>query len=227
MSTPTTPHVFPPRRPRGIYPGYPIYGAGFYGFGWGWPFFGFGWGSSCWDDLFWSWNLFSPCYGYYGGYNNYYPYGPSYNDQSDTNVEPSEEYGLFPWQNAPATADDSQSNNIAPEQAQQGETGNEVVLYLTDGTVYVVEDYWVADGRLHYKTSDGAENVMEMNQLDLQRTVDVNASRGVDFTLRPARDSTKAPDQSPSANPEQRQPDAQAPAPPDTEPAKPAPPDQQ
>jgi len=215
LSAPTPPRVFPPRRPPVIYPGYPIFGAGFYGFGWGWPFFGLGWGSSCWGDPFWSWNLFSPCNGYYGGYNNYYPSGPLYNDQPDTNVEPSQENGWFPWQNNPATTDDSQSNNSAAEQAQRGETGNEVVLYLTDGTVHVVGDYWVADGRLHYKTSDGAENVIEMSQLDLQRTVDVNASRGVDFTLRPAPDSIKAPDQSPAVNPQQQQPDAQSPAPSD------------
>jgi len=37
---------------------------------------------------------------------------------------------------------------------------------------------------------DGArENVIDLDQIDVQRTVDENAARGVNFTLRPAPDS--------------------------------------
>lgn len=46
-------------------------------------------------------------------------------------------------------------------------------------------DYWVADGELHYRVSDGSEGALDINDLDLQRTVDENAKRGVPFTLKP------------------------------------------
>jgi len=49
-----------------------------------------------------------------------------------------------------------------------------------------VSDYWLAGGKLHYVTSYGGENSVDANQLDLQRTVNENASHGITFTLRPA-----------------------------------------
>jgi hypothetical protein len=61
-----------------------------------------------------------------------------------------------------------------------------VVLYLNDGSVYAVTNCWVAGGKLHYEASYGGENSIELSALDLQRTVNANAARGVDFTLRPA-----------------------------------------
>lgn len=60
-----------------------------------------------------------------------------------------------------------------------------VILYLKDGSSYAVSDYWLSGGKLHYVTSYGGENVIDQSQLDLQRTVNENATRGVDFTLRP------------------------------------------
>jgi hypothetical protein len=59
------------------------------------------------------------------------------------------------------------------------------MLYLNDGTVYALTNYWVAGGRLHYVTQYGGENSVAMDQVDMQRTVDVNAHRGVPITLRP------------------------------------------
>jgi hypothetical protein len=35
-------------------------------------------------------------------------------------------------------------------------------------------------------TSYGGQNAIELNQLDFQRTVDENASRSIELTLRPA-----------------------------------------
>jgi len=57
---------------------------------------------------------------------------------------------------------------------------------MKNGAVYAVTNYWIADGKLHYLTSYGGENAIDLNDLDLQKTVDVNASRGVEFTLKPA-----------------------------------------
>jgi hypothetical protein len=58
------------------------------------------------------------------------------------------------------------------------------MLYLKDGTMYPASDYWLADNQLHYLVNYGGEGTIDMDQLDLQRTVDENAKRGVRFTLK-------------------------------------------
>jgi hypothetical protein len=58
----------------------------------------------------------------------------------------------------------------------------EAVLWLKDGTVYGLRDYWFAAGKLYYVTNYGGENSIDMNRVDLQKTVDEDALRGVDFT---------------------------------------------
>jgi hypothetical protein len=92
-----------------------------------------------------------------------------------------------------------------------------VVLFLKDGTVYAISDYWIADNKLHYVTNYGGENSIPLDQLDMQRTVDTNAKRGINITLRPTPQQQAAPE--PDAPP---QPDAQPPpqpsAPPNAQP---------
>ena len=56
---------------------------------------------------------------------------------------------------------------------------------MKDGTTLPATDYWVADGKLHYRISYGGEEAVDIGLLDLQRTVDENAKRGVKFTLKP------------------------------------------
>jgi len=48
-----------------------------------------------------------------------------------------------------------------------------------------VSDCWLDGGQLHYILSDGDESSLNLDLLDLQRTVDENDKRGVPFTLRP------------------------------------------
>ena len=67
-----------------------------------------------------------------------------------------------------------------------------MVLFLKDGTVYAITDYWIADNKLHYITNYGGENSIPLDQLDMQRTVDVNAKRGINITLRPSPQSQQA-----------------------------------
>ncbi|HET9308894.1 MAG TPA: hypothetical protein VFO46_22970 [Candidatus Sulfotelmatobacter sp.] len=62
-------------------------------------------------------------------------------------------------------------------------------LFLNDGTVLNVSDYWLVDRQLHFMISEeeGAkptEEVIAFDELDLQRTVDVNTRRGFRFMLR-------------------------------------------
>ena len=58
-------------------------------------------------------------------------------------------------------------------------------LYLNNGAAFDVADYWVADNKLHFVAQDGAEVSIEMDQIALQRTVDENAKRGIQFILNP------------------------------------------
>ncbi len=73
-----------------------------------------------------------------------------------------------------------------------------LVVYLGDGSGYGVTDYWVADSRLHFVTTYGAEKSVSFEEVDWQRTVDENASRGVYFKLsyaptKPSREAAIAP----------------------------------
>ncbi len=180
------PHVFPPR--RGGYPNYFYYPYPYYGFGWGG---GLGWGGFYPCDLFWG--CYGYGYGYGGGYGFYggsfggdYSADLSYDSPDDAAGSQEPNPSLF----AAPPSDAGQSVGEASQQQPY------VILYLKDGSSYAVSDYWLAGGKLHYVTSYGGENVIDEAQLDLQRTVNDNATRGVDFTLRPepAGNGDAAPD---------------------------------
>ena len=62
-------------------------------------------------------------------------------------------------------------------------------LFLNDGTVLNVSDYWLIDNQLHFTMNEEegakpAEQVIPFDELDLQKTVDVNTRRGFRFMLR-------------------------------------------
>ena len=59
------------------------------------------------------------------------------------------------------------------------------MLFLKDGTSFGVSDYWLEGGRLHYVTMYGGANAIELEAVDIQRTVDENAKNGLTFALRP------------------------------------------
>lgn len=63
-----------------------------------------------------------------------------------------------------------------------------VQLFLTDGTVLSVSDYWFVNDEVHFTIPDGttkpAEQVMGLDELDLQKTIDVNTRRGFRFVRR-------------------------------------------
>ena len=218
QAIPAPPHIprFPPRRNQpvnfiggvgacgyGFYPGFcGIAGCG-YGCG-----FGFAYGYSWACDPFWG------CPSGYLGYSGYYGgggYGNTiYGDTGgDTGYEtaPSNEPNPshFAYPPGEVTASGSESAAAAPE----------VVLFLRDGSVYSIDDYWVAGGKLHYVTNYGGENSIDLNLIDMQQTVDVNAKRGINITLRPAQSQAPAP-QDPAPAP-QNPPPAPNPAPNDNQ----------
>lgn len=90
--------------------------------------------------------------------------------------------------------------NTNPVTGNIAETTPTVLLYMKDGTTYAASDYWVADGKLHFYVNYTGESAVDMSQVDVQRTVDENAKRGVRFTLKPnpsrsapGADTTSAP----------------------------------
>lgn len=62
-------------------------------------------------------------------------------------------------------------------------------LALKDGTAYSVVDYWLVNNQLHFVTREeggtkSLERVIDFNQLDVQKTVDLDTQRGFRFVLR-------------------------------------------
>ena len=149
-----------------------------FGFGWwpgwgfGWPWSGYwGWGPS-WIDPWWSW----PGYGYYGSpvaYVTGYP-----NDDNSWFSQPPE--------SSPISEDVTPLvDQYTPPPPSDGQIEMPTLLYMKDGSVYAASDYWVENGKLHYVLSTGAENAVELDRLDLMRTVKENADIGVEVTLKP------------------------------------------
>ena len=90
-------------------------------------------------------------------------------------------------------------------------------LYMKDGTVYDVTDYWLVDGQLHFTTLDESEthwieHTVNFDDLDLQKTVEVSNQRGFRFVLRnePVEQYLLLHPEigAPKSEPEGRQPDA-------------------
>ncbi|MGA9631488.1 MAG: hypothetical protein WBQ63_08700, partial [Candidatus Acidiferrales bacterium] len=173
------PHPWGPGR---FHPG--RFGAGYgYGYGYGfggfypWGFgLGFDFGGVC--DPAWDYGCDAygyPGYGYYGGYAPGLYLGSS-GDDSSAAPDNSQDYGTYSEQ------------NTAPSDSPETSANQSTVVYLNDGTSFAVTDYWVADYKLHYIVDGARENTIDLDQIDVQRTVDENAARGVNFTLRPAPD---------------------------------------
>jgi hypothetical protein len=70
-----------------------------------------------------------------------------------------------------------------------GEERGLIALYLKDGTVYGAIDYWFVNGDIHFTMVEegddrAVEHVIPFDELDLQRTIDVNTRRGFRMVLR-------------------------------------------
>jgi len=171
--------------------------GGFGGWGWGgwgwnpwWPSWGWGiswdpfWYNPFWYGLSWGWP--------YYGYSDYSAY-PSF-DYSAPNEFLSDSYnpngGAFDTNpSAPVSQPSPDPNPVTNNVAQSTPT---VLVYLKDGSMFTATDYWLADNQLHYYVNYGGESSVGMDQVDLQRTVDENAKRGVPFSLKPGPDRVSA-----------------------------------
>jgi hypothetical protein len=164
-------------------------GGGFFGGGF---VFGLGYGYG-YCDPFWG----CPA-GYYGGYYNGGYYGNQIYNDTTSESSVSNEFNPSRYWGPSAPPEEIGGSGGASS------SDSEVVLFLKDGTVYAITDYWVADNKLHYITNYGGENSIPLDELDMQRTVDTNAKRGINITLRPTPQSQQqapAPEVQPNAAP--------------------------
>lgn len=70
-------------------------------------------------------------------------------------------------------------------------------IEVAEVAAFAVSEYWFANGELNFDFDNGAQVAIDMNQLNLQRTVDENAKRGLQFRLN---SSPNPPAPSPAAN---------------------------
>lgn len=192
------------------------WGCGFgWGFGWGFGF-GWGWGWGGWWGP--GWGFWGPSYPWWGypAYSYPYPVYPNYNvtypppysgtsadNDSSSNVSPSDDYFARPSFGGSLDADAQGSPNTNAITGNVANSTPTVLVYLKDGTMYTASDYWLADGKLHYVTSYSTESIVDMDEVDLQRSVDENAKRGVTFTLKATRNGPGGtPTTSPESTPE-------------------------
>jgi hypothetical protein len=184
-------HPFQPIRPGyPYYPYYPFFGFNPYYGGFGFGFGGFG---PC--------NPFWGCFGYgfgygFGGGPGYFGatsggYGSGWTDEAAegsgnvTSPDNPDSYVVAAPGSGGAEAAADSSGGTEELRTDSAPQQTYVLLYLKDGSSFAVSDYWLADGKLHYVTSYGGDNAVDESRVDLQRTVNENAARGVDFALRP------------------------------------------
>jgi hypothetical protein len=148
--------------PIRVFRGRGFFGAPFYRFGWG---LGYGslWWPTCGPSLGWGFGWGYDCYPL-----PYYGYG----------------FGGFGFGNyvVPQVYE-------SPVYGYSGEGRDLIWLYLKDGTGYGVTDYWVVNGQMHFSMFEDdptkpAEHVVPLDELDLQKTIDVNTRRGFRMVFR-------------------------------------------
>lgn len=175
-------------------PGFGVFGIPFFGLGFGWGIYGGAW-LGCEPLLYWGY----ACNGL-----------PAYEYNFGAFATPVQPYAAQPQpgmeiQSAPVYYS-GEPNSQYPQ------------LVLKDGTIYYVTDYWLLNGELHYKTVEEhgtkvVEHTIDMDDLDLQKTIDVDTERGFRFVLRNEpleqyfidHPSSESPEEAPPA-PEEPQP---------------------
>jgi hypothetical protein len=188
--------------------GYGGFGYGAFGLGafW-WPDYSLDGGAAWGDPCAPMW--FAGCDAYYDGNGMGADTTQAPPDDSDSiSAQKMDDNEHNVW--LPPDTPEREQNAVAAEKSL-------TVLYLKDGSVYAVTDFWVADGKLTYDTSYGAENSIDLEKLDLERTVNANAARGVPFTMKPKPSAQPAPPSTPDTQPRSQPPGAdsrQQPAPP-------------
>jgi hypothetical protein len=69
------------------------------------------------------------------------------------------------------------------ESAESNPNQQVTTLVLKEGISFGVIDYWVDGDKLGYVTTYGIEKTIDLDRLDLDKTVKLNSSRGIPFVL--------------------------------------------
>jgi hypothetical protein len=193
MFLPTRPpRRFPPALGIAGYPGSAAYfGYNPFLFGGCGGFGGFGYGCG----------ILPPFYGYGIGYgpttaypiDPVYPSGPVYpSEPVYSPPDPLATLQYTPLLNPYPSLDSSSPEDSTAASGANVGMRNETLLYLKEGSVFAVASYTVSGGRLHYLTAYGDRNDVAVDQIDLRKTIEANAARGVAFTLTPAPNAAPA-----------------------------------
>ena len=196
LPMPLTTGIRFPSRPPMRFPFTPVLGtAGFFGFRSN-PFFNTGlFFPACSPFLGFSFGcgVLAPFYSInYGPMISYppalaYPSDPTYpSDPGYTPPAPSATLQYTPPANPYPSFTSVPAEDLTAGSSAGARLRGETLLYLTDGSVFTVSSYTVSDGTLRYVTSYGEKNDVAVDRLDLKKTIEANAARGVAFTLSPA-----------------------------------------
>jgi hypothetical protein len=109
--------------------------------------------------------------------------GTTADSTAESPAEPNLAYPPTNSDLASGTVSSSRNPTLSPGgmKAEQRIT----LLQLRDGSMYGLTDYWVTHGELHYTTTYGGRNSLPLERIDFERTVQLNADRGVPFVLPP------------------------------------------
>jgi hypothetical protein len=58
------------------------------------------------------------------------------------------------------------------------------LIALKGEAIYAATDYWIEAGRLSYVLRSGAQGAFDLNEVDWDRTTQLNAERGITVKLR-------------------------------------------
>jgi len=121
------------------------------------------WWPACGPSLGWAWGAGFDCYPF-----PFYGYG----------------YGAYGFENylTPQMYE-------APVYVYGGDERDQIWLYMKDGTVYGVTDYWLVNGQMHFSMIEddptkAAEHAIPYDDLDVQKTIYVNSHRGFRIVFR-------------------------------------------
>jgi hypothetical protein len=121
-------------------------------------------------DCFQSGFFFDPFF-----FGDFYPYAAGFwNSNLDSNTPDS-----------PDDPDESDVGSRRPPSRSRAPDQPDTLLQLTDGSMYGLTAYWLEGDRLHYITNYGGENFLPLSRIDLGKTMELNAARGIHFELAP------------------------------------------
>ena len=89
---------------------------------------------------------------------------------------------------AAANENESRSQDEATSAAGSEEKTTQppvvTLLQLLDGSMYGLTEYWIEGNELHYTTTYGGQGSVPLDRIDFDKTIHLNADRGVAFVLR-------------------------------------------